>query len=59
MKLYICDRVYENFDLKDPLDHEFLSYTEGNYNFKTYILLDVEIFLKMTSVETQVKDRIR
>lgn len=30
MKIYICERVYENFDLKDPLDMQFLSDTEGN-----------------------------
>lgn len=29
MKIYIFDKVFENFDLKDPYDLEFLSITEG------------------------------
>ncbi len=42
MKIYICDRVFENFDLKDHLDMQFLSDTEGidiNYNMKYNHLL--------------------
>jgi hypothetical protein len=30
MKIYIFDRAFENFDMKDPFDIEFLSLAEGN-----------------------------
>jgi hypothetical protein len=29
MKIYVFDQVFENFDIKDPLDLEFLNNIEG------------------------------
>eukprot|EP00347_Sterkiella_histriomuscorum_P004258 403361136 len=61
MKVYICDKVYENFDLKDSLDMQFLSETEGKIYKYLYlnVTLDVEEFLKIPYIPDEEKNKIR
>jgi hypothetical protein len=60
MRIYICDKSFENFDLKDHQDLSFLSHAEGKTPYPNNpIAIEIDQLLKNPKISSDYKHEMQ